>query len=136
MASKMNPGKLGGSSPRISDLVEQLTVAKQEIEEVQAVIVGDRVTTTSGAAYQLQTVNVNAVVVTGSAAANTVTLPAGLMTPGQSIAVVQSGAGRTTITPAAGVTINSVNASVSVPAQWRAVSLLCIAPNAYVALGV
>lgn len=91
----------------------------------------------TGTTYTLVDADANRVVSMNNASANTVTVPAGLsIEEGIGIIVLQIGAGATTITPAVGVNINGANSSVVVPYRYKAVTLLCIGADAYVALGV
>ena len=74
-------------------------------------------------------------VLTSSASIVTVPLNASVAFPtGTQIAIIQTGAGQVTITPASGVTINATP-GLKTRAQWSAVTLIKRATNTWVAIG-
>lgn len=93
----------------------------------------------TGTTYTLALADAGRVVTMANASANVLTVPANatVALPVETIInVLQKGAGVTTITGAAGVTINGSSAgSVAISAQWQGVSLLKIATDDWIVSG-
>jgi len=85
---------------------------------------------TPGADHVLTPQDAGGVLRMDVAAANTVTVNAGVLTVGQHVTVTQAGVGRTTLVPGAGVTINPA-ASLSIAAQHGYATLLCVGTDTY-----
>jgi hypothetical protein len=72
------------------------------------------------------------------ASANTLTIPtnASVAFPvGTQIIVLQTNTGKTTLTPAGGVTLNSKDAKTALAGRWSAATLIKRATNTWVAIG-
>ncbi|MEM9146919.1 MAG: hypothetical protein AAGC57_12020 [Pseudomonadota bacterium] len=68
------------------------------------------------------------------AGAQTLTIPAGAMAVGEQVSLVRSGAGTLAIAAGAGVTLES-ELGLALRAQHAVASLICVAPDTYVAVG-
>ena len=93
----------------------------------------------TGTTYTLVLTDSSKVVTMSNASANVLTIPANASVAfvvNQSIAVIQLGAGVTTITAASGVTLNGVSAgSGALSNQYAAVTLYKIATDTWIASG-
>ncbi len=92
----------------------------------------------TGTTYTLVFADAYRTVEMNNASANTLTVPpnSSVAFPiGTTIDVVQTGAGKTTIAPGSGVTINSAGGLLSVGAQWSRVTLRKRATDTWVATG-
>jgi hypothetical protein len=90
------------------------------------------------ASYTLVAGDAGVLVQMNVATANTLTIPLNSSVPftiGQVIEVIQQGAGQTTITPTAGVTINSYNSYVKLSGIYAAATLTKIATNTWYLIG-
>lgn len=92
--------------------------------------VGQVVAEKAAAAPNVQTVNYTLVaadagrtVEVNAATGKTVTVPAGVFTPGQKVQVVQVGVGQVTVTGGAGFTLTSPAATTKTVAQWGTVTI-------------
>lgn len=70
----------------------------------------------------------------GSASANTVTVNAGVFSQDDEVSIFQAGVGATSLVAGVGVTINA-SVGLTIEAQFRAVTLKCVAPNVFDAIG-
>lgn len=87
----------------------------------------------SGTSYVLQASDAGKVVEMTNAAANAVTIN-DVLTTGQEVRIMQTGAGQTTITPGAGVTVN-FSSSLTTRAQWSELAIRKRGTNLYVVSG-
>ena len=90
------------------------------------------------ASYTLVLTDASKVLPISNASANTVTVPPNSSVPfliGSVITLVQIGAGQTTITPGAGVTIRSENSKLKLKAQYATAGLLKTDTDTWVAFG-
>jgi len=82
------------------------------------------------ASYTLVAADNGKVITMNVASANTLTVPASLAV-GFNCTIIQIGAGQTTITTSAGVTLNSVSAFLKISAQHGSASIISYASNVY-----
>jgi hypothetical protein len=97
-----------------------------------------RTINTQGASYTLQLSDAGAIVEMNVASANNLTVPdnATLAFPvGSQVDICQYGAGQTTVVPAAGVTIVSVNSNKKIAARYGTATLYKRATNEWVLTG-
>jgi hypothetical protein len=90
------------------------------------------------ASYTLVLTDANKVIPVSNSSANTVTVPpnSSVAFPiGSAITLVQTGAGQTTITAGAGVTVNSESSKLKLRGQYAAASLLKTDTDTWVAFG-
>jgi hypothetical protein len=95
-------------------------------------------TTTASVSYTLTLTDNYKVVEISNASANTLTVPlnSSVAFPvGTQITIIQTGAGQTTITPAGGVTINSISSALKIMGQWGSATLIKRATDTWVAVG-
>jgi hypothetical protein len=95
------------------------------------------VTNAQTASYTLVFDDKNKVVELSNASANTLTVPPDSSVPfpiGAQVSVIQTGAGQTTITAGAGVTVNGTP-GLKCRAQWSNATLIKRATNTWVAIG-
>lgn len=85
--------------------------------------------------YTLVASDANKVVEMNKATANALTLPPDVFTAGQFGEGVQWGAGQTTITPGAGVTIRSSGGKLKTTAQYSSFTWRCVASNEFIVAG-
>lgn len=79
-------------------------------------------------AYTVVAADIGGSIVMDNAAANVVSIPSGLMSPGQKLSVIQVGVGATSID---GGTLNGAATAVAVGAQWSRKVVTCIATDTY-----
>lgn len=112
---------------------------KSQLAGLEASLETTTINAQTGTAYILAIGDRGQTVTMTNAAANTVTIPTNASVSfqiGSVVSVLQTGAGATTISAAAGVTINGVSAgSGTIGSQWQGVSLLKTGTDAWVVSG-
>lgn len=100
--------------------------------------VGNRTTVAKIASHTLEITDANKVLTVDASEANTVTIPTNLSVPftiGQSITIVQTGAGQTSVEGAVGVTVNSRSSMKKISARYGEARLLKVATNTWILTG-
>lgn len=95
-------------------------------------------TNAQAASYTLALSDAGKIVEISNASANTLTVPpnSSVAFPvGTQVIVIQTGAGQTTLTAGAGVTINSKNGDLALNKQWCAATLIKRATDSWIAIG-
>lgn len=95
-------------------------------------------TNAQAASYTLVLSDAGKIVEVSNASANTLTVPpnSSVAFPvGTQVIVIQTGAGQTTLTAGAGVTINSKDGDLALSAQWSAATLVKRATDSWIAIG-
>jgi len=90
------------------------------------------------ASYTLALSDAGKIVEIDNAGANTLTVPpdASVAFPiGTQVIVIQTGAGQTTLTAGAGVTIESKGGDLAIKDQWSAATLIKRSANGWIAIG-
>lgn len=88
----------------------------------------------TGTTYTLATGDVNNLVTASNAGAITVTIPASVFTVGQSVNVVQLGAGQVSFAAGSGATVYSTP-GLKLRAQYSIATVACIATNTFLLVG-
>ena len=116
------------------------TIANADISTTAAIDLGklaDLSTTTASVSYTLVLTDKNKIVEISNGSDNTLTVPlnSSVAFPvGSQITFIQTGTGRTTITPTGGVVINGTP-GLKLRAQWSSATLIKRATDTWVALG-
>lgn len=115
------------------------TIATADIADLAVTSdkLADLVINAQTASYTLVLTDKNKLVEISNAAANTLTVPANASVAfptGSQVHFVQTGAGQTTLTPDAGVTINGTP-GLKLRTQWSSATLIKRATNTWVAFG-
>ena len=96
------------------------------------------VTFFNGNGYTLTSFDTNKIFYATNTQPMIISVPSGIMTPGQQLLITRAGTGAITLSPITGVTINSSASSPSSPslrALYSTASLICIAPGQYLVAG-
>ena len=157
----LNSGILSASAAAVSFLVDSAPATLDTLNEIAAAIADDAnyattITTAltlksplytstnaqTGSTYTLVLADAGKYVEMNNASSNTLTVPlnASVAFPiGTEITVIQTGAGATTVSPAAGVTVNYYSltsaATRIIKAQWSAATLIKRDTNTWVLIG-
>ena len=102
-----------------------VTIQSSWLNDVNLFVYGKGINAQTGTSYITVANDANIKITTNNAAANTVTISAGLYQIENVISVIQLGAGQTTVVGAVGVTLLSA-ASFATRAQYSMISLICI----------
>lgn len=130
----------GDTGSVTSTMIADGTIVNGDISTTAAIDLGklaDVSTSAQTASYTLVLTDKNKIVELSNASANTLTIPpnSSVAFPvGSQITFIQTGAGQTTITPGAGVTINGTP-GLKLRAQWSSATLIKRATDTWVALG-
>lgn len=92
-------------------------------------------TTQTGTTYTLLIGDVGRYVTLNNAASITLTVPASVFAAGDTVNVVQLGAGQVTVTAGAGMTLNSEGSKLKLKAQYAVATILFTSATAAVVLG-
>ena len=114
-----------------SDSVTKAKIADRSVGSAELDGISINAGTTS--AYTLVAGDANRVVT--FSATTTVTIPASVLSVGDQVNILQTGAGQVTVAAGAGVTLRSEASRVKTRAQYAMATVVCIATNEWVVLG-
>ena len=112
-----------------------VTIASTWLNDVNTFVYGRGINAQTGTAYTTVANDANRKITTNNAAANTVTIQAGLYQIENIISVIQLGAGQTTIVAGAGVTLRSSTSTFATRTQYSMVTAICIDVNTWLLVG-
>ena len=92
-------------------------------------------TTQTGTTYTLALTDVGRYVTLSNAASITLTVPANIFSAGDTVNVVQLGAGQVTIAAGASMTVNAESSKLKLRAQYAVATILFLSATTAVALG-
>jgi hypothetical protein len=90
---------------------------------------------TKTTSYTLVAGDSGKLIITNSSSANTITVPASVFSVGDTISILQTGTGQTTIAAGASATVSSNGSKLKLYGQFAAATLVCTATNTFVLFG-